>query len=384
MKRIVLGLLTSTMFFSSPILALAQEEQEEMEELIIKEDGRLGKVAYPFKVQFMDGDTRKPIGSPIRIYQNEDIEASLIAWIPGGYHFLDEVYKSIPVEWLNEFCRYGLAEPTFNLTIKKDPQGVGYPPLEYPYRGTFYPLVVRGKRSNGETHVVRFEKLDGAPTDGFDIYITGAMINDQFKRNGEPYRVPENTKISYTSMNRASYSHPYDPDRMRWAGMCSEEVLPIEYADEESAQIFRLFNPSTKAHLYTKDEAEKESLLSSGQWNNEGHAWRAPSVSSLPVYRLFNPNSGEHHYTTSKNEYDTLVNCGWVGQNTAFYSAEDVENKVPLYRLYNSKAPQAAQHHYTIDEEERDTLVQEGWTLEGTAWYGFLQKWKIKSPKKFF
>ncbi len=380
MKKFVLGLLTSTLFFSSPILALAQEEQEEMEELITKEDGRLGRVAYPFKVQFIDGDTRKPMGSPIRVYQNEDIEASLIAWIPEGYHFLDEVYKSIPVNWLNEFCGYGLAEPTFNLTIKRDPQGVGYPPLEYPYSGRFYPVVIRGKRSNGEMHVVRFENLDGAPTDGWDIYITGTMINDQFKKDGAPYRVPEDTKIPYTySTMRTSYSHPYDPDRMRWAGLRNEGVLSIKFADEvkyadkESAQIFRLFNPSTKAYLYTNDGAEKESLLSSGQWNNEGHAWTAPHFSSNPVYRLFNPKSGEHLYTTSKDEYDTLVNCGWVGQNTAFYSAEDGENKVALYRLYNSKAPQAAQHHYTIDEEERDNLVQEGWTLEGTAWYGFLQ-----------
>lgn len=65
-----------------------------------------------------------------------------------------------------------------------------------------------------------------------------------------------------------------------------------------------------------------------------------------------------------------MVNYGWVGQNTAFYSADSGKKKAALYRLYNSKAPQAAQHHYTLSEEERDNLIKEGWSLEGTAWYG--------------
>ncbi len=95
------------------------------------------------------------------------------------------------------------------------------------------------------------------------------------------------------------------PDKMYMTGLRNKEVLSLtgphnarasDPAEKESAQIFRLFNPSTKAHLYTKDEAEKESLLASGQWKNEEQDWRAPSISSHLVYRLFNSNSGDHHY----------------------------------------------------------------------------------------
>ena len=378
MKKFILGALTSTLFFSSPILALAQEEMEEVNTVdsdIFLETNETYRLDYSFTIQFVYG--QRNIGSPVMIHKNEDIEAGLIAAIPAGYHFVDEVIKSIPYD---ELVNNPHSFFTVPVTIKNDPEDANYPRLVDAnlYKGQ-YPIVVRGVTSDGETHVVTFDDLSGAPVTGGEVYISGKMINDKFIKDGLPYRAAENVKIRYSlNTEKVVYTDPLHPDKLRWAGLRNKEPISLTISynttnpslEEESEEIFRLFNPSTKAHLFTKDAREKESLLASGQWNNEGYAWTAPNVSSSPVYRLFNPNSGEHHYTMDKNEYDTLVNYGWVGQNTAFYSADSGEKKAALYRLYNSKAPQAAQHHYTLSEEERDNLIKEGWSLEGTAWYG--------------
>lgn len=139
---------------------------------------------------------------------------------------------------------------------------------------------------------------------------------------------------------------------------------------QDTHVMFRLYNTQTQEHFYTRSAEEKADLLKQDVWSDEGHGWISPSVSSDVVYRLFNPNTGEHHYTKDQNEYETLIQYGWNGEGHGFYSADDVNNKVTIYRLYNSKAPTVAQHHYTASKEERDKLLQDGWKDEGIGWYG--------------
>ena len=135
--------------------------------------------------------------------------------------------------------------------------------------------------------------------------------------------------------------------------------------------MYRLYNKLNGEHLFTTDKAERDNLLTSDTWSDEGQGWTAPSVSDTPVYRLLNPNTGDHHYTTDKNEFDTLPSYGWVAEGVAFFSADkdDAENVI-LHRLYNPNAKGAGSHHYTADTNERDTLVAQGWKYEGTAWAG--------------
>ena len=148
-----------------------------------------------------------------------------------------------------------------------------------------------------------------------------------------------------------------------------EEPMAPSIPSQGCSVMYRVYNPQTHEHLYTQDAEERDNLLASG-WNDEGHGWTAPAISSYKVYRVFNPNSGEHHYTMDQNEYDTLIRYGWTGEGTAFFSANDVDNKVTLYRLYHPNAPESAKHHYTMDENERNQMIADGWISEGTAWYG--------------
>lgn len=154
-----------------------------------------------------------------------------------------------------------------------------------------------------------------------------------------------------------------------------EPTTPSSVSSKGKKKMFRLFNTVTGEHFYTSSEAEKNGLLAQGAWSDEGQGWVAPESSNYPVYRVFNPNSGEHHYTPSENEYKTLVSLGWNDEGIGWFSADDMDNKITLYRLYNPTAPEHAKHHYTVSSEERDHLLSTGeWNDEGVAWYGMPQE----------
>ncbi len=131
--------------------------------------------------------------------------------------------------------------------------------------------------------------------------------------------------------------------------------------------LFRLYNPNSGEHFYTKSKKEGNSLIDLG-WNYEGEGWTAP-ISGTPVYRLYNKNAGDHHYTTSEREKNKLVATGWEYEGIGWYS-ETAENGKPLYRLYNPNATGAGSHHYTTSTRERDSLIKQGWNDEDIAWYG--------------
>ncbi|MBD5423609.1 MAG: hypothetical protein HDR44_00565 [Allobaculum sp.] len=174
-----------------------------------------------------------------------------------------------------------------------------------------------------------------------------------------PYEITTNPKPSGGGNKKPSKPKPEEPSE--------EPMTPVG----TPTTMYRLYNNLTGEHLYTIDKNERDNLLTSDTWKDEGEGWIAPSVSDYPVYRLLNPNNGDHHYTTDKNEFDTLPSYGWVAEGVAFFSADkDNPENVLLHRLYNPNATGAGSHHYTADTNERDTLVEKGWTYEGLAWAG--------------
>lgn len=129
-----------------------------------------------------------------------------------------------------------------------------------------------------------------------------------------------------------------------------------------SNPMYRVYNPNSGEHFYTKSSYEKTSLVSHG-WRYEGIGWNAPTSGSA-VYRVYNPNSGEHFYTKSAYEKSVLVGKGWRYEGIGWYTAN---SGTPLYRVYN---PNSGEHFYTKDSYEKSSLVSRGWRYEGIAWYG--------------
>lgn len=135
---------------------------------------------------------------------------------------------------------------------------------------------------------------------------------------------------------------------------------------QESVPVYRLYNPNTGEHFYTKGEGERDHLISVG-WNYEGTGWQAYSTGE-PVYRVYNPNAkgGDHYYTKDHNEAKSLVSLGWKWDNEGnpvFYS----KGVMALYVAYNPNA-QSGAHNYTTSSGEQDHLVKVGWRGEGEAW----------------
>ena len=133
----------------------------------------------------------------------------------------------------------------------------------------------------------------------------------------------------------------------------------------ESVPMFRLYNPNSGEHFYTKSTEERDNLKKLG-WQYEGIGWYAPSSSNTPVYRLYNPNGGDHHYTVSVNERDMLKKAGWKYEGIGWYSDDAMGVKV--LREYNPNATSGS-HNFTTSETEHQNLVKLGWRDEGTAWY---------------
>lgn len=167
---------------------------------------------------------------------------------------------------------------------------------------------------------------------------------DLYERQKTPDKPNQNSNTNQNSAPKPSASHP----------------------TEETAAMYRLYNPNSGEHFYTANAGERDFLAGVG-WNYEGIGWIAPAHSNTPVYRLYNPNAGDHHYTMSAGERDNLVKVGWNYEGIGWYS--DDAQRTPLYREYNPKA-KSGSHNYTTQKAENDFLVAAGWNYEGIGWYG--------------
>ncbi len=232
---------------------------------------------------------------------------------------------------------------------------------------------ILGRKSDGTwealitTYVPRRRWNSGGKTQDMTIKCSDFMKNDYV------YYTIITTQGTEWISSATEVEHLMVPDGNLEAfkKMCdSISILPKTVDVGPEGTMYRLFNENSGEHLYTADAGEAQ-YLTDIDWNYEGHAWLAPTQSSVPVYRLYNPATGEHHYTKDEGERDYLDGIGWNYESIAFYS--DDNKGVPMYRLFNPNATgakQAGAHHYTKDEGERDYLIATGWNYEGISWYG--------------
>ena len=185
------------------------------------------------------------------------------------------------------------------------------------------------------------------------------------------------------------------------------EAKAAELLPGTCAPMYRLYNPNSGEHFYTKDMNERNVLVTAG-WDYEGIAWWAPLealTADTPVWRLYNTVSGEHYYTTSLAEanhiyastavpkkdergqqvYDAngvpQFTPTWNQEGIGWHSADakacanagiDGSELVPVYCLFNPNCPGTSpgSHHYTINTNEVDHLTAAGWRNEGMKFMG--------------
>jgi len=155
-------------------------------------------------------------------------------------------------------------------------------------------------------------------------------------------------------------------DKAAWTSYCGTKNTPQPRHEgvkvDEKNGIYRLYNPNSGEHFFTRNASGVYDLTSIG-WRYEGIAWH--EAGDVDVYRLYSGN--EHMYVTKIKELADLVIAKWSLEKSAFKCfAEPGDDRVPVFRIYNKNG---GRHMFTADVKERDTLVRAGWTLEGIAFY---------------
>ncbi len=237
-----------------------------------------------------------------------------------------------------------------------------------------------GLRASGVSADVQEDGLKPAPTDVEELQVAAnaeneaaqtSMVSGVVEAEPQAGLAQENALKQAPAGNEAlqaaassEYIDVKEPaDTIANEAQSSEPLAAM--ADDNTVDMYRLYNPNSGEHFYTGSKYERASLLFVG-WKNEGIGWVAPKFSNSPVYRLYNPNAGDHHYTLDSNERDHLVDVGWNYEGIGWYS--DDSQRVALLRQYNPNAAAGA-HNFTTSQPENDMLVSVGWSAEGVGWY---------------
>jgi ABC-type transport system substrate-binding protein len=137
------------------------------------------------------------------------------------------------------------------------------------------------------------------------------------------------------------------------------------------APLFRLFE-NGKEHLYTTSQDEKDGLLQTGAWVDEGitgYLSTEQIPGTVPLFRLSNAINGKQFYTTNEAERDgQLQHPGWSDKGTiGFIATTQLPGTTPLFRFLNKTTDE---HFYPVTQSERDGLLQSGaWIEEGITGY---------------
>lgn len=140
--------------------------------------------------------------------------------------------------------------------------------------------------------------------------------------------------------------------------------------------VYRFFNKTNGAYLYTTNENERDSVLQlTDQWMYEGSKFQvAPSSESgmIPVYRFFNNQKGGHLFITNETEFDSVSQLSeYSFEGIAFYVFENSSGSFTesVSRYFDTIT---GIHLFTASTSEKDSLnILSKFNNEGITFYVF-------------
>ena len=130
------------------------------------------------------------------------------------------------------------------------------------------------------------------------------------------------------------------------------------------SKVYRFFRPDVGVHFYTASAVERDSIIANlSNYNYEGESYLSasetadPITGAKPVYRFFNSSTGAHLYTMSEAERDSIDSnlSNYTYEGIAYYGYQsDRPGATPLYRFYNRVVDA---HFYTPSVVERDAIL---------------------------
>ena len=132
----------------------------------------------------------------------------------------------------------------------------------------------------------------------------------------------------------------------------------------KGSTVYRFFRPDVGVHFYTASEVERDSIIANlSNYNYEGESYVSasetadPLTGARPVYRFFNNSTGAHLYTMSEAERDSINSNlpNYAYEGIAYYGYQsDRYDATPLYRFYNRVVDA---HFYTPSVAERNAVL---------------------------
>ena len=140
-------------------------------------------------------------------------------------------------------------------------------------------------------------------------------------------KAPELSSIQrYYEATEGKHLYTQDPNKESLAGYTSEGEAFSLYKDQnlakDAADVYRLFNPTTRDHLYTTNKEEKDAAVAAGYNFEEitGEAYTAPTEGANAIQR-FLTSTGKHFYSGDPTEINRLAgNSNYKLEGTAFYA----------------------------------------------------------------
>lgn len=161
--------------------------------------------------------------------------------------------------------------------------------------------------------------------------------------------------------------------------------------DPNSVPVYRLYNLREDYHFWTPNAAERNSLINTGQWRDEGvKFYMDPPHANTgdPVRRLYSTQKGGQHILTSDgNAIKRLLASGYRNEGVAFVTvSRNTQASIPaagMRNVYRFHLPNA--HFWTQNISERNKLISQGHQYEGVAWespvQGAAPVYRIYSPE---
>ncbi len=207
-------------------------------------------------------------------------------------------------------------------------------------------------------------------TDAGTYYIWYKVVGDNDHEDTEPSYAGATTIIENHSDNVLAIDEEKGIATVRDAVSGGTTEVPLYVITE--GLTYRMYNPNSGEHFYTKNPDEVEPLVQLGWIHESGSDFTVVSAleeDATPVYRLYNPNcGGMHFYTTDAEEAKYLKSIGWNYEGISHYVYKATSTKgTQQHRLYNPNSP-SAEHLWTSDEAEVNMLIEAGWIYEGVCW----------------
>jgi hypothetical protein len=175
-------------------------------------------------------------------------------------------------------------------------------------------------------------------------------------------RTGTDTHIWITPLNNptwALYTYtPYYPQVSFWTYYVRFFGDPL--APPRFRPVFRLYNKSTGASLWTASLAEKYRFLKTlgkrGRYDGVAFTLDTSSTANaVPVWRIYNKKTRKYFYTASTAERDRMIRKtrGTRVDGTAFLAS--ASGGTPVYQIYNRST---RVYYYTVSTAERAHLMK--------------------------